>query len=182
MEKDKWSGLHPQRFKIYRWEDMVAGKCPNSLEMQAVCRNLSRTTQVGCTLLKTVEAGNSLRMWKEPCIDGPGCLDWDGCRCCLVDKEKKRERKVCVHLVPSMCIKPIVTLLRYPHGTELVMAGRIRLAEGMDVAWLLEGNSRGLWFCETCRMVLWRSGAKVLSWNVSGDVFLSQTSMLKTGC
>ena len=30
-------------------------------------------------------------------------------------------------------------------------------------------------------MVLWRSGAKVLSWNVSGDMFLSQTSMIKTG-
>ena len=30
-------------------------------------------------------------------------------------------------------------------------------------------------------MVLWRSGAKVLSWKVAGDVFLSQTSMLKTG-
>ena len=29
-------------------------------------------------------------------------------------------------------------------------------------------------------MVLWRSGAKVLSWNVSGNVFLSQTPLLKT--
>ena len=29
-------------------------------------------------------------------------------------------------------------------------------------------------------MILWRSGAKVLSCNVAGDVFLSQTSMLKT--
>ena len=26
VEKDKWSGPHPQRFKIYRWEDMVAGE------------------------------------------------------------------------------------------------------------------------------------------------------------
>ena len=23
IEKDKWSGPHPQRFKVYRWEDMV---------------------------------------------------------------------------------------------------------------------------------------------------------------
>ena len=30
-------------------------------------------------------------------------------------------------------------------------------------------------------MVLWRSGAKVLSWNGSGNAFLSQTSLLKTG-
>ena len=26
VEKDKWAGPHPQRFKIYRWEDMVAGE------------------------------------------------------------------------------------------------------------------------------------------------------------
>ena len=26
VERDKWSGPHPQRFKIYRWEDMVAGE------------------------------------------------------------------------------------------------------------------------------------------------------------
>ena len=60
-EKDKWSGPHPQRFKIYRWEAMVAGRCPNSLEMQTVCRNLSKKTRVGCILLKTFKAGNSFR-------------------------------------------------------------------------------------------------------------------------
>ena len=26
VEKDKWSGPHPQRFKIYRWEDMVSAE------------------------------------------------------------------------------------------------------------------------------------------------------------
>ena len=26
VERDKWSGPHPQRFKIYIWEDMVAGE------------------------------------------------------------------------------------------------------------------------------------------------------------
>ena len=26
VERDKWSGPHPQRFKIYSWEDMVAGE------------------------------------------------------------------------------------------------------------------------------------------------------------
>ena len=26
MKDHKWSGAHPQRFKIYRWEDMVAGE------------------------------------------------------------------------------------------------------------------------------------------------------------
>ena len=77
-------------------------KSPNSLEMQTVCRNLSRTTRVGCILLKTVEAGNSFRNVETALYRwfrvprGPMCVrhDWDGCRCCLVDKEKKRERKV----------------------------------------------------------------------------------------
>ena len=51
------------------------------------------------------------------------------------------------------------------------------------------GRRRGCWsgipvdvrFCETCRMVFWRSAAKVLSWNVAGNEFLLQTSLLKTG-
>ena len=44
---------------------------------------------------------------------------------------------------------------------------------------LLEWNSRGRM---VLRMVLWENGVKVLGWNVAGDVFLSQTSMLKTVC
>ena len=121
--------------------------------------------------------------WKEPCVDGfrvpwgPTCVrhDWDGCRCCLVDMEKKRERKVWrAHGTPLLCIKPIVTLLWCPHGTELVMAGRIRMAEGMDV-----DVAAGVEFPRTYGMVLRR--CESLSWNVAGDVFLSQTSMLKTG-
>ena len=43
-----------------------------------------------------------LEMWKESCIDDPGCLGdpcassmtGDGCRCCLDDREKIREREV----------------------------------------------------------------------------------------
>ena len=49
------------------------------------------------------------------------------------------------------------------------MAGWIRTAVGMDVD-------------VACRMVLWRRGAKVLSWNVSGNEFLSlQRGVLKLG-
>ena len=33
VEKDKWAGPHPKRFKIYRWEDMV------STEVSKVCGN-----------------------------------------------------------------------------------------------------------------------------------------------
>ena len=52
-------------------------------------------------------------MWKEPCIDGPGCLggpcvsirhDWDGCRGCLVDREKNREREVWRALVTPLSV------------------------------------------------------------------------------
>ena len=47
-------------------------RCPNSLEMQTVCRNLSKTTRASCILLKTVEAGNSFR-------NGEGALQrWSG--------------------------------------------------------------------------------------------------------
>ena len=71
-------------------------KCPNSMEMQTVCRNLSKKTRVGCILLKTVEAGNSFRnveraqhRWSRV-LRGPMCVrhDWDECRCYLVDMEK----------------------------------------------------------------------------------------------
>ena len=61
VERDKSSGPHPQRFKIYRWEDMVAGEVPNLWETRMVCRKLSKTTRVGCILLKTVEAGSNSR-------------------------------------------------------------------------------------------------------------------------
>ena len=80
----------------------LLGKCTNSQLMQTICRNLSRTTRVGCILLKTVEAGNSFRNVERALYrwfrvpQGPRCVrhDWDGCRCYLVDKEKKRDGKV----------------------------------------------------------------------------------------
>ena len=39
----------------------LLGRFPNLLETQMVCRKLSRTTRVGCILLKTVEAGSNSR-------------------------------------------------------------------------------------------------------------------------
>ena len=58
----------------------------------------------------------------------------DGCRCCLVDREKKRERKVWRALgTPLSVSSQLRHCLRCPHGTELVVAGRIRMALGMDV-------------------------------------------------
>ena len=71
---------------------------------------------------------------------GPMCVwhDWDGCRFYLVDREKKRDRKVWRALGTLSLYQPIVTLLHllhHPlsHGTVLVMVGRIRMAPGMDV-------------------------------------------------
>ena len=122
VEKDKWSGPHPQRFKIYRWEDMVAGEvstftgkcrrfvgiCPAQHGWVASCSKPWK--------LETVFANvkRALCRWSRV-PRGPMCVrhDWDGCKCCMVDKEKKRERKVWRALgTPSMCIKPNVTLLR----------------------------------------------------------------------
>ena len=69
----------------------LLGKSPNSLEMP-------KTTRVGCTLPKTVEAGSSLRnveralyRWSRV-LRGPMRVrhDWDGCRGCLVDRGGQR--------------------------------------------------------------------------------------------
>ena len=67
---------------------------------------------VGCTLLITVEAGSSLRnveralyRWSRvPRRPMRVRHDWDGCRGCLVDKEKESERKVWRALVTSLSV------------------------------------------------------------------------------
>ena len=52
------------------------GGPPNLLGTRMVCRKRCKTTRVGCILLKTVEGWKQFsEMWKEPCIDGPGCLE-----------------------------------------------------------------------------------------------------------
>ena len=71
----------------------LLGRCPSSLEMQTVCRQLSRTVRVGCMLLKTVELEAVLKMWKEPCMGvprGPKRVrhDWDRCKCFCVGRER----------------------------------------------------------------------------------------------
>ena len=94
-------------------------KFPNSLEMQTVCRNLSKTFRVGCILLKTVEAGNRLRNVERALCRwsrvprGPMRVrrDWFGCRCCLDDREKIVSERFAEHLLPLSLYKPIVTLL-----------------------------------------------------------------------
>ena len=128
-------------------------------------------------------------MWKEPCIDGPGCLGdpcassmtgTDAGAAWLTRRRNVRER-FGVHLVhlylyqANRDIASVSSWYRAGYGWP-DSYGR---GYGRRGCW--SGIPEDVWFCETCRMVLWRSGAKVLSWNVSGDVFLSQTSMIKTG-
>ena len=75
VERDKWSGPHPQRFKIYRWEDMVAGEVSKFV---GNADGLSKTVQDNTGWLHFAQNRGSWKqfskMWKEPCIDGPGCL------------------------------------------------------------------------------------------------------------
>ena len=89
VERDKWSGPHPQRFKIYRWEDMVAGEvskfvgnadgpvenCPGQHGLVAFCS-------------KPWKLEGIFEMRKEPCTDGSGCL---GDPCAKICEERADE-------------------------------------------------------------------------------------------
>ena len=118
VERDKWSGPHPQRFKIYRWEDMVAAKFARNAD------GLSETVQDNTGWLHFAQNRGSWKqfskMWKEPCIDGPGCLG-DPCASgtigtdagafLLAEREDMGESGLACTWYSSLCIKPSVTLL-----------------------------------------------------------------------
>ena len=104
-------------------------------------------------------------MWKEPCIDGPGCLG-DPCASGLTGANagatwSARERNERWYRAGYGWLDS------YGSGY-----GRRRGCGGIP---------EDVWFCVTWRMVLCRCGVEVLSWNVSGNEFLSQSSLLKTG-
>ena len=144
----------------------LLGKYPSSLEMQTVCRKLSKKTRGGCILLKTVEVGNSFRnveraQYRSSQMPrGPMRVrhDWDECWCTWSTRERN------------------VRWCRAAYGWLDSYGSWYGRRRG---CW--SGIPNDVWFCETCRMVLWRSGAKVLSWNVSGNESLSQSSLLQTG-
>ena len=75
VEKDKWSGPHPQRFNIYRWEDMVAGEVS---KFTGNADGLSESVQDNTGWLHLAQNRGSGKQFakcgKEPSIDGPGCL------------------------------------------------------------------------------------------------------------
>ena len=119
VERDKWSGPHPQRFKIYRWEDMVAGEVSKYV---GNADGLSKTVQDNTGWLHFAQNRGKLdavlEMGKEPCIDGPGCFGdpsasgmtgTNAVVAWLTERRIVRER-FDEHLQPSRRIKPIVTL------------------------------------------------------------------------
>ena len=104
-------------------------------------------------------------MWKELSMDGPGCLG-DPCASCMTGTNagaawSARERNVRWYRAGYGWLGS--------YGSEY---GRRRGYGGIP---------EDVRFCVTCRMVPWRCGVEVLSWNVSGNEFLSQSSLLKTG-
>ena len=104
-------------------------------------------------------------MWKEPSIDGPGCLG-DPCASVLTGTNagatwSARERSERWH--------------RAGYGWLDSFGSGYGRRRGCG------GIPEDVWFCVTCRMVPCRCGVEVLSWNVSGNEFLSQSSLLETG-
>ena len=113
VEKDKWSGPHPQR---YRWEDMVAG------EVSKFTGNADGPSESVQENTGWLHFAQNRGRWKQfsKCgrsPDGPGCLG-DPCASRLTGTN------AC-----ALCWQGEET--RY--GTELFMAGWIRMAVGMDV-------------------------------------------------
>ena len=125
VEKDKWSGPQPQRFNNYRWEDMVAGEVS---KFTGNADGLSESVQDNTGWLHLAQKPWKLEavceMWKEPCIDGPGCLGdpcasgvtgTDAGAAWLTEKNRERERfgehLLSLSLSLSLFFKPIGTLL-----------------------------------------------------------------------
>ena len=186
VEKDKWAGPHPQRFKIYRLDDMVAGEVSKFVGNED---GLSKTVQDNTGWLhfaqKPWKLEAILEVWKEPCTDGPGCLG-DPCATGTVGTDagayvlavKGYGREwFGVHLVPLSLYqaKCDIALMSswYSAGYDWPSSYGKRYGCRRG-CW--SGNAEVVWFCETCRMALQRCGTKVLSWNVAGGVFLSLVS------
>ena len=121
-------------------------------------------------------------MWKEPCIDGPGCLgdpSASGMTGTIAVAawltEESVEREIWRALATPLSISSQLGHCRVcSHGTVLGMIGWDRVAAGMedDVAAGMESRKYAPmsdWFCLT-------GGTKVLSWIVAGVVFMSLIS------
>ena len=101
VERDKWSGPHPQRFKIYRWEDMVAGEVSKFV---GNADGMSKTVQDNTGWLHFAQNRGScnfrnveraLYRWSRV-LRGRKRVrhDWDDCSGCLDDREKDCEGEI----------------------------------------------------------------------------------------
>ena len=179
VEKDKWSGPHPQRFKIYRWEDMVAGEVSKFV---GNADGLSKTVQDNTGWLHFAQNRGSWKQFSkceiEPCIDGPGCFGDPSASgmtgsnavvAWLTERRSVRERFGEHLLSLSRRIKPIVTLhemLSWYSAGHGWLGSYDSWYGSRRGRWL--GNAEDVWFCETCRMALRSFGTEVLRWNVAG--------------
>ena len=149
----------------------LLGRSPNLLEMRMVAF---------CSKPWKLEA--IFEMWNEPCIDGPGCLEYpsasgmtDAVLAWLAQRRIVKER-VGEHLLP---------LSRYQANYDIaVMLSWYSTGYGWlgsSGSWYERRGSWGgqsevrcdvEWFCRKC-------GTKVLRWNVAGGVFLSLISSVR---
>ena len=175
VERDKWSGPHPQRFKISRWEDMVAGEVSKFV---GNADGLSKTVQDNAGWLHFSQNRGSWKYFskcgKSPCIHGPRCLGDPSASCMtgtiavvawLIERRIVRERSG-EHLLPLS--------RHHTHGDTAMMLSWYNAGYG----WL---GSYGSWDgkSEVRSDVEWsrqQSGTKVLRWNVAGDFYLSLIS------
>ena len=169
VEKDRWSGPHPQRFKIYRWEDMVAGEVSKFV---GNADDLSKTVQDDAGCLHFAQNRGS---WKQlskcgkspvqmvPSASGDPCasgtVGTDAGANVLAVKGWVRER-FGEHLVPlslyqANCdIALMFSWYRAGYGWLVMACCETGRRSG---SW--SGNSEDVWFCETCRVEPQRLGA-----------------------
>ena len=162
VEKDKWSGHTHSGSKSTGRKTWSLGKCPNSLEIRRSIGICPRKHGLVASCSKPWKLETVFEMWKEPSIDGPGCLA-DPCASGMTGTNagaawsaRKRNVRAGYGWLDSYCSG----------------YGRRRGCGGIP---------EDVWFCVTCRMDPWRCAVEVFSWNVSGNEFLSQSSLLKTG-
>ena len=208
VEKDKWSGPHPQQFKIYRWEDMVAtefskftGNVDGFFGISPAIHGLAASCSKPWKLETVREvwneppgaSGTQVRpAWCGLVLMGGCGIEWP----CLAPKagqgvengrlrERLRTRGLASICYPSLCIKPGFDLIWMSSWCSAGYGWPSTVGSGngrRSGSW--DNRSEDEWYCLKCRMELWRSGAflivnvKVLSWNVVRDLILLQISML----
>ena len=131
VERDKWSGPHPQRFKIYRWEDMVAGEVSKFVGQRGLVASCSKTVEAGSNF-RNVE--RALYRWSwVPRGHKRVWHDWDECSCCLADREKNCEGEIWRALATPLSVSSQLGHRRDAIMVPVLgMVGWDRMAAGME--------------------------------------------------